>query len=328
MDKVRWGLLSTARINRRLIPAIRASARGELAAVASRTRETARAYADQWEIPHAFESYQAMLDSDRVDAVYISLPNHLHAEWAIRALRAGKHVLCEKPFALSLEDVDAMIAASRETGCYLAEAFMYRHHPQTKLVGELVRSGRLGEVRAVRGIFTFAIASESDVRLNPEWGGGSLWDVGVYPLSFAQYLFGGPPEAVSALQVTGASGVDEFFTGQMQYSGERLAQICSSFRIPYHTSIEILGTGGCLSLTRPFTGMEDGGRVLFYPPEGEAEEIPVPQQELYLGEVEDLHAAVLDGAPQYLKLEETRNHVRTVLALYEAARTGTQVRLN
>jgi predicted dehydrogenase len=131
MDRVRWGLLSTARINRQLIPAIRASDRGELSAVASRSQAAAEAYAADWDIPHAFGSYQAMLDSDRVDAVYISLPNHLHAEWAIRALRAGKHVLCEKPFALSLEEVDAMIAASRETGCYLAEAFMYRHHPQT-----------------------------------------------------------------------------------------------------------------------------------------------------------------------------------------------------
>ncbi len=327
MDKVRWGLLSTARINRRLIPAIRASARGELAAVASRTRETAGAYAAEWEIPQAFAGYQAMLDSDRVDAVYISLPNHLHAEWTIRALRAGKHVLCEKPFALSLEEVDAMIAASRETGCYLAEAFMYRHHPQTRLVGELARSGRLGEVKMVRGIFTFAISSETDVRLNPEWGGGSLWDVGVYPLSYAQYLFGGPPEVVSGMQTLGASGVDEFFSGQMQYAGGRLAQISSSFRLPYNAWLEILGTGGRLALTRPFTGMEDGARLLFYSPEGSAEEIPVPEQELYLGEVEDLHAAVLDGAAPYLTLQETRNHVRTVLALYEAARTGKLVRL-
>lgn len=327
MDRIRWGLLSTARINRRLIPVIRASSRGELAAVASRTKETAEAYARQWEIPHAFGSYQEMLDSGQVDAVYIGLPNHLHAEWTIRALRSGKHVLCEKPFAITLEQVDAMIAASRETGCYLAEAFMYRHHPQTRIVGEWVHSGRLGQVLATRGVFTFSISDESDVRMNPEWGGGCLWDVGVYPLSFSQYIFGGPPETVTAFQKTGASGVDEVFAGQMQYPGGGQAQILASFRVPYHASFEILGTKGRLELTRPFTGMEEGRRLTFISAEGEAQEIPVPDEELYQGEVEDLHSAVLDSSTPYLSLEESCNHVRTVLALYEAAQQGRPVRL-
>ncbi len=147
--KVRWGLLSTAHINRRLIPAIRASKRGELVAVASRSLSKAEDYAANWNIPVAFGSYQDMLDSGQIDVVYISLPNHLHAEWSIRALQAGVHVLCEKPFAITLEQVDQMIETSRQTEKVLAEAFMYRHHPQTKIVGEWVRSGRLGEIRLV-----------------------------------------------------------------------------------------------------------------------------------------------------------------------------------
>ena len=143
---IRWGLLSTANINRRLIPAIHASERGKLTAVASRNKQTAEAYARKWVIPVSFGSYEAMLASDQVDAVYISLPNHLHAEWSIRALEAGKHVLCEKPLALTVEEVDQMIDASRAAHCVLAEAFMYRHHPQTKLAGEIVHSGKIGEV--------------------------------------------------------------------------------------------------------------------------------------------------------------------------------------
>lgn len=329
MTKVRWGLLSTARINRRLIPAIRASQRGELAAVASRSQESAAAYAAKWEIPRAFGSYQAMLDSGQVDAVYISLPNQLHAEWSIRALRSGVHVLVEKPFAVTLEQVDAMVAAAQETGCKLAEAFMYRHHPQTKLVGEWVRSGRLGEITLVRAAFNFRIANGRDVRLQSELGGGCLWDVGIYPISFSQFILGGPPQWVMGDQWIGESGVDEVFSGQMHYSGGRMAQITSSFHTPFFTSADIVGTEGRLSLERPFLFDVDGRRprLVYHPAEGEPQEIPVPEQYLYLGEVEDMHAAILDGAPNYLTLSESRNHVRTALALYESASENRVVRL-
>ena len=323
---IRWGLLSTARINRRVIPAIRASQRGELVAVASRSLENAQTYAKEWEIPQAFGSYEAMLVSGAVDAVYISLPNHLHAEWTIKALQAGVHVLCEKPFALTLDEVNAMIAAQAETGMVLAEAFMYRHHPQTKLAGEIVKSGKLGEIALVRGAFDFAFASRQNIRLDPKVGGGCLWDVGIYPVSLAQYFMGGAPETVSATLWIGDTGVDETFAGQMTYCGNRLAQISSSFRTPYHTFFEIIGTAGRLHITRPFTGVEDNTMTLFNA-QGEAEVIPVPPKYLYLGEIEDMHAAILDGKPNYLSLAETRNHVKTVLALYEAARTGTVIRL-
>lgn len=321
MNKVRWGLVSTANINRRVIPAIRASQRGELAAVASRSLETARAYAAQWEIPLSFGSYQEMLDSGRVDAVYISLPNHLHAEWTIKALRAGLHVLCEKPFAPSLEEVDAMIAASRETGRVLAEAFMYRHHPQTKIVGEWVRAGRLGRIELVSGVFNFKIMNrQSNVRLVKEYAGGSLWDVGVYPLSFAQYVYGAAPQWVLGSQRLGESGVDESFAGLMGYQGGGVAQIASSLRSPFYTQATVVGEEGRLELNRPFTGQNEGQRrMLFTPAQGEPQEVPVPEAELYSGEIEDMHAAILDGAAPYLSLEETRLHVGTALALYESA---------
>ncbi|MCI0397913.1 MAG: Gfo/Idh/MocA family oxidoreductase [Chloroflexi bacterium] len=318
-NTVRWGLLSTANINRRVIPAIRASDRGELAAVASRSQARAQAYASQWQIPQAFGSYQSMLDSDAVDAVYISLPNHLHAEWSIRALRAGKHVLCEKPLTISLEEMDRMVRAAEETKLALAEAFMYRHHPQTRIVGEWVGSGRLGQITLVRSVFNFSIHDRSNVRLVPEWGGGSLWDVGVYPLSLAQFIMGEPPEWVVGDQWLGSSGVDEVFSGQLHYSGGRVAQITSSFYTPFYTYAEILGAAGRLALNRPFVGMDQERKLIFYPANGEPAEILVPDKELYLGEIEDMHAAILDGQPTYLTLAESRNHVRTALALYESA---------
>lgn len=328
MDKVRWGLLSTANINRRLIPAIRMSARGELTAVASRSQESAAAYAAQWEIPQAFGSYQAMLESDAVDAVYIGLPNHLHAEWSMKAMQHGKHVLCEKPFALTVAEVDAVTAVSQQTGMHVAEAFMYRHHPQTKIVGEWVRNGRLGDVFLVRSHFSFQIEAGGDVRLVPEYGGGSLWDVGVYPLSFAQFVMDGPPQAVWGRQWLGSSGIDEFFSGQMDYGNGRTAQISCGFRIPFHTWAEVIGTKGRLTLNRPFVGLDDRRQLLFHHPDDTVEEIPVPEKELYLGEVEDMHAAILDSQPNYLTLTETRQHVQTVLALYESARTGQVVHLD
>ena len=328
MDKVRWGLLSTANINRLIIPAIRASRRGELRAVASRSLEKAQTYADQWRIPNAFGSYEAMLESGEVDAVYISLPNHLHAEWTIHALEAGLHVLCEKPFALSVEEVDRMIAASERAGKVLTEAFMYRHHPQTKAAGDLVRSGRLGEITIIRAVFNFLLERRVDIRRVPEYGGGSLWDIGVYPVSIAQFIFESPPEVVFGAQWAGETGVDESFCGTMMYPGSQMAQISCSFRSPFHTHAEICGSKGRLVLTRPFVGLDKARHLILLDKDGNEEEIPVPEKALYLGEIEDLHAAVLDGAQTYLTLQESRDHVRTVCALYRSAQTNRPAELS
>lgn len=327
MDTVRWGLLPTANINRRVIPAIRASSRGDLVAVASREPARAEAYAAEWGIPLAFGSYEAMLESDAIDAVYISLPNHLHAEWSIRALRAGKHVLCEKPLAVTLAEVDRMAAASRETGLLLAEAFMYLHHPQTLLAGEAVRSGLIGEPYLARAVFNFTVTNRQNIRLVPEWGGGSLWDVGVYPVSFARSIFGEAPAWVAGSQQVGASGVDEAFAGLLHYADGRAAQVASAFQAPFYTTAEVVGTEGSLFLNRPFTNLEDGRQMLLVPRDGEPRELPVPDMPLYLGEIQDMHAAILDGAAPRLSLATSRDHVRIVLALYEAARSGQVVNL-
>lgn len=337
MNTIRWGLVSTANINKRLIPAIRESERGELVAVASRSLEKAQVYAREWEIPLAYGDYQAMFDAGEVDAVYISLPNHLHAEYTIKALNSGLHVLCEKPFANTLEEVDAMIAASREHGLALAEAFMYRHHPQTKKIGQIVRSGKLGEIKQVRGVFNFLLPEKQrqpgnlNVRLIPEFGGGSLWDIGVYPVSLAQYVIGRAPSWVFGSRKMGETRVDESFSGLLGYSGYDqsgpLAQISCSFETPFHTRAEIIGTEGKLEITHPFTNLNRGRKLIFTNKKGRRRKIRISRKSLYLGEVEDMHAVILDGAEPLISLEESRNHIATVLALYRSAHSEQVARL-
>ncbi len=329
MTKIRWGLLSTANINRQRIPPLRASARGELVAVASRDAAKAQAYAQTWNIPKAFDSYEAMLASSDVDAVYIGLPNNLHAEWAIKSMEAGKHVLLEKPFALTLAEVDSVIEASKRTGKTVIEAFMYRYSPQVLKIKELIQSGALGEINAVKASFTFYLDKEVDVRLDPATGGGSLWDVGCYPVSIAQYLMGDKPVEVFGRQQLGPSGVDLTFLGQMRYANGRLAQFDCGFHTPYRTFVEVLGTTGSLS-TRPFR--PDGnypGDVPIVINRGDREELlTVPNPPLYVGEVEDLHDAILTNKQPLVTLAETRNHIATICALYESARTGQPVILS
>jgi predicted dehydrogenase len=336
MDTVRWGLLSTANINQALIPAIRESKRGKLVAIASRSLEKAENYAHEWEIQQAFGTYDEMLESGELDAVYIGLPNHLHAEWTIKALKAGVNVLCEKPFATSIDEVDAVIAARDKFNKVAAEAFMYRHHPQTQIVKDWVDAGKLGQITLIRGAFDFRLGSEGrkpaslNVRLVPDFGGGCLWDVGIYPLSYVQFLMGAPPDWVFGRQILGPTGVDEVFAGQMGFQiegGEVLVQFSSSFNTPLHTFMEIIGTEGRLHISRPFTLLDRNARVIFTDPKDKSKEIQIPKKSLYLGEIEDIQAAILDGSEPLISLKETRNHIRTALALYESAETGHPVRL-
>lgn len=326
IPSLKWGLISTARINRAIIDPLRKSARNELLAVASRSRDKAQAYASEWDIPQSYGSYQAMLDDPGIDVVYNSLPNSLHTEWTVKALNAGKHVLCEKPLATTLEEVDEMRAAAKETGKHLAEAFMYRHHPQTIKVKELVDSGILGEVRMIKGEFTFSIKNEENVRLNPGLGGGSIWDVGCYPISYTRFIIGEEPQEVFGWQMTGNSGVDEAFTGQMRFSGDVFAQFDSGFRSPYRSRIEIVGREAAMVIPHPFN---PGLNVeILIDKGGETESIPMPSKELYIGEVEDMADVILNRSSPRVSLEDSRNNVNTILALLRSAELGKPVLLS
>ena len=324
-DRVlRWGLLGTARINRMLIPPLRASAGNRLLAVASRDAARANAYAKEWGIERAYGSYEELLADPDVDVVYVPLPNHLHAEWTIRAARAGKHVLCEKPLALSVAEVDAMEAAARQTDVVLAEAFMYRHHPQTLKVEDLVKAGAIGGLRFVRGTFSFKLDRPEDVRLRPEWGGGCLWDVGCYPLSFARFVLGTEPVEVFGSSVVGPTGIDETFAGQLVFPGGTLVQIDAGFRVPFRTGMELAGTEGTIVVPQPW---KPEGLPIVLTRGGVAEEIAVGGDDRYLLEIEELADCVRTGRPPRVSLAESRGNVATIVALLESARLGRAVRL-
>jgi D-xylose 1-dehydrogenase (NADP+, D-xylono-1,5-lactone-forming) len=320
MSRLRWGLLSTARINRMVIPAIRASARSELTAVASRTLDRAQAYAAEWKIPRALASYEALLDDPAIDVVYIGLPNSLHVEWTVRALDAGKHVLCEKPLALSVADVDRVEAAATRASRVAAEAFMYRHHPLTAAVTAIVGSGRLGAIQGYKGAFTFPLTREGDVRLDPALGGGSLWDVGCYPVSYTCLLTGTAPVEVFGWQRSSASGVDLQFAGMMRFADGSVAQFDSGFSGPLRTEMAIIGRDAALRVTRPFR-TDDLSRLLLTTGD-ETETLPFAAASPFAGEIADMEAAALDGRPPRIPLSESRRTVQTIAALYQSARRG------
>jgi xylose dehydrogenase (NAD/NADP) len=318
--KLNWGLLSTAKINEALFTPLRESKRNQLVAVASRSAATAETYARQNRIPQAFGSYEALLAAPDIDIVYISLPNHLHAEWAVRALEAGKHVLCEKPLALTLAEVDAMARAAQQHQRVLAEAFMYRHHPQTREVMAMVASGTLGSLRAMRGSFTFEQTRDHDYRLDPAEGGGSLWDVGCYPISFMRLVAGAEPLEVFGWQTIGPTGIDDTFTGQLRFPGDLYGQFDCSFVLPFHTFMELVGTEATLIIPLPFKPGQT--TKVFLSRGAKTQAIKVKGQYLYTGEVEDMADAVLDGKPPRMSLADSRANVATILALFESARTG------
>src|SRR5512138_3775105 len=276
-----WGLLSTARINRALIPPLQVSKRNHLLAVASRTQEAAEDYAREQKISRAYGSYEALLADPEIDVIYNPLPNHLHAEWTIKAVEAGKHVLCEKPLALSVEEVDAMQSAARQHGRVVAEAFMYRHHPQTLKAQELVKNGAIGTLKLIRGAFSFMLTHQGDVRLDPAMGGGSIWDVGCYPISYTRTVVGSNPLEVFGWQVTGPTGIDETFAGQMRFENNVLAQFDSSFVIPFRAFMEIVGSEGTLNIPNPFKPNENEKMVLTRG--DKTQTIRVKGQELYIG---------------------------------------------
>jgi predicted dehydrogenase len=250
--KVTWGILGCARIARRgLIPGIQQSQRGDLVAIASRDRDKAAAWAAEFAIPTAYGSYEALLDDPRVRAVYIPLPNELHAPWTIRAAAAGKHVLCDKPLARDPDEADQMIAACRSAGVRLMEGYMWRHHPRTVRSLDLLRGGTIGELRLVRASFSFDI-DRGDWRLDPRRGGGALWDIGGYGINAARLFCGAEPTAVEAFARWHATGVDMTLTATLQFPEGVLAQVDCSFELPYRCHIELLGTRGAIELPRAF----------------------------------------------------------------------------
>ncbi len=310
---------------------MRAARRSELVAVASRDPERAAAYADEWNIATAHGSYEALLRDYTVDAVYIPLPNALHVEWTLRALDAGKHVLCEKPLALTADDVDRIAAVALARSRVVAEAFMYRHEPLTAAIVELIRDDAIGDVSTVNAGFTFVQSRADDVRLDPALGGGSLWDIGCYAVNASRLIANAEPLSVFGIAFSAdgrpfdrSTGVDEAFTGLLRFPGDIVAMVHCSFRAAYRTWLEVTGAEGVLRVENPFRPAssseielrrtEDVRRVRV---EGSAT--------LFLRQIDDFVAAALDGKAPALSLAESRGNAATLAALYTSARSGMPV---
>jgi len=324
MDKkLSWGLLSTARINQDLIKPLTVSKQTRLLAVASRNQSTAEAYARQWQIPRAYGSYQNLIHDPEIDVIYNSLPSNMHADWTIKALRAGKHVLCEKPVAVSLAEMDAMIQAVKETGFVLAEAFMYRHHAQTLKIKEMIDTGELGEIQLIRGAFTYTLEPEDNGRWLTQAGGGSIWDVGCYPISYVRTMLGAEPVEAFGWQTLGRDGSDETFVGQMKFKDGIHAQFDSGFRSPLRSMMEIVGSEAVLNIPYPFKPRFEN--EIYLTRNEKTQTLNISGGELYLGEVEDMCAAILHGKAPLVSLDDSRKNTAAIVALLESAKSGRPV---
>src|SRR5918999_3759212 len=241
VQPVRWGLLSTARINQAVLEPARQTDRADVIAVASRDDRRAQAYAREHGVERAYGSYEALLGDPDVEAVYISLPNSLHVDWSIRALEAGKHVLGEKPFSRRPEEVERAFAAADSAGRLLMEAFMYRHHDQSRKLKDAVDAGSIGELRQLRSSFSFTLSDLTDVRLSAELDGGALMDLGCYCISGCR-LLGGEPELVVGRQLLGPTGVDVRFSALLEFGDDVSAEFHCAFDLPDGAGLEASGS--------------------------------------------------------------------------------------
>ncbi len=321
---VNWGFLSTARINRLVLAGARESDRLDVVAVASRDRARAEAYARENGIERAYGSYEDLLADPDVEAVYISLPNSLHVEWSIRALQAGKHVLCEKPLSRRPAEVEDVFDVAEQAGLVLMEAFMYRHNPQTARLKELVDSGAIGTLQLVRAAFSFPLADAANVRLNAALDGGSLMDVGCYCVSGAR-LLAGEPDRVYGEQVVGDSGVDVLFSGTMRFPGGVIAQLDCGLRMPNRDELEAVGEAGSVFLDDPWHCRTP---VLRLRGEGGDEEIAVDASDSYRLELENVSDAIRGDAAPLLGREDAVGQARAIEALYRSAEEGRPVTLS
>jgi xylose dehydrogenase (NAD/NADP) len=320
---VSWGFLSTANINDKLLAGAAESDRADVIAVASRDAARAAAYARERGIERAYGSYEELLADPDVEAVYISLPNSLHVEWSIRALEAGKHVLCEKPLSRRAADVERAFDVAEESGRLLMEAFMYRHNPQTARLKELAEGGTIGRLRLVRAAFSFPLTDGENVRLNSSLDGGGLMDVGCYCISGTRWL-GGEPERVYGEQVLGESGVDELFTGTMRLPGDVLAQFDAGLVLPVRDELEAIGEDGSLFLDDPWHCKRP---VIELRTAGGAEEIAVEPADSYRLQLENMSDAIRGEAEPLLGREDAVGQARAIEALYRSAAEGRPVRM-
>jgi predicted dehydrogenase len=312
-------VLSTARIGARLIGGARETDAADVVAVASRSEASAQAFAAAHDIPRAHGSYEALLADPAVEAVYIPLPNSMHVDWTLRALEAGKHVLCEKPMDRRPEKVARAFDLAERWGLVLSEAFMWRHHPQTARLRGLLDEGAIGDVRLVRACFSFMLARELDVRLDPALDGGALMDVGCYCVSGARLVAGGEPQSVAAEVVTGPTGVDIRLTGQLRFVDDLLGIVDCGLDVTSRNELEVVGSEGRIVLPDPWHCIAP--RIVVergY----EREVLALKPADSYRLQLEDCSAAIRGERAPLLGRADALGQSRTIDALYRSAAKG------
>jgi predicted dehydrogenase len=323
---LRWGILSTAGIAaEKTIPGIRRAARCEVVAIGSRDEARARALADRYGIARVHGSYEALLTDPDVDAVYVPLPNHLHAEWTIAAARAGKHVLCEKPLAMTVAVAEQMVDACRAEGVVLMEAFMYRLHPSWVAVRELVAAGRIGRLTAVTSWFSYYNDDPANIRNVRAYGGGALFDIGCYSVNLSRMLFGSEPARVEASIVRDpASGVDVLTSGLLEFGGGVATFTCST-RVEPDQQVHLYGTTGRISIGIPFNIPPDRPTQIHVTAGGDPPVAPATETltfaaaDPYAVEAERFAEVVLDGRAVPTPPEDAVANLRVIERLFEAA---------
>jgi predicted dehydrogenase len=319
-----WGIISTADINRKLIPGAQASPDVDLLAVASRDQRRAEAYAREWGIERAYGSYEALLADPDIEAVYISLPNNMHAEWSIRSLEAGKHVLCEKPFSRTPADVEAAFDAADRAGRFLSEAFMYRHNPQTARLRELLADGAIGEPRLVRSTFSYGLYDTDNIRLRTDVDGGALMDVGCYCVSASRLAAGSEPVSAFGQARIGETGTDWVFTGSLRFPGDLLAIFDCSTALTERDELEVVGSEASLFLDDPFHANRP---VIEHRRNGHVEREELEPADSYRLELENMSAAIRGEAEPLLGRDDALGQARALDALHRSSESGDAVTL-
>jgi predicted dehydrogenase len=328
MKKIRWGVLGAARIARtKVIPGMQRSAECEVVALASRSLETALAAADPLGIPRAYGSYDELLDDPEVDVVYIPLPNHLHVPWSIKAAEAGKHVLCEKPIALDAAEARKLLAVRNRTGVLIQEAFMVRSHPQWLAVRDEVRSGRIGDLRAIQMAFSYFNRDPGNVRNQAGIGGGALMDIGCYPIVLSRFLFGAEPvRVIASVDRDPEFGTDRLTSALLDFPTGQCAFTCSTQLVPYQRT-QVLGTRGRIEIEIPFNAppdracrifLDDGRDVFGTGIETRTFEIC----DQYTLQADEVSRAIRDGRPAPEPLEDAVANMEVIDALFRSAASG------
>lgn len=326
VDQLRWGILGAANIAvRTVVPAIQRSASGTVLGIASRDIGKARAAANSLNVERAYGSYEELLSDSDIDVIYNPLPNHLHVPWTIRAMEAGKHVLCEKPIALTANEARSLLSARERTGMQVCEAFMVRSHPQWQVVRELISSGRIGEMRLVTGHFSYYRVDPNDVRSNPEWGGGALMDIGCYPIIISRWMFGEEPTSViGQYELDPNFGVDRLGSALMRFSKGQASFTFSGQLVP-HQRMQIFGTTGRIEVSIPFNAPYAKAAIIRLDEGRElgalGETIEVPAADQYALQSDNFAAAIRGERATVMSLEDSIGNMSVIDALVRSVAT-------